>query len=199
MFVTIVGDTFRNLIALCYPTRSTSSLFDQLSSVLDHGFISLGNPYLEEVYKLKMTDQPLKVAIMRWGNHLEEGGLIAWTITGEGSVDLLNNDQAFNILSDLHFYCHGREQHNEQLNKEAEENALGLQQVLREIMHPTSTPDSYALSEDSQFQLSSIQSLQPDNETISTPDNSCHGVIVPAIGHHCMSNIDGPEFRIIKS
>ena len=55
------------------------------------------------------------------------------------------------------------------------------------------------LSEDSQFQLSSIQSLQPDSETISTPDNPCHGVIVPAIGHHCMSNIDGPEFRIIKS
>ena len=87
------------------------------------------------------------------------------------------------------------------MNKEADGNALGLQQVLREIMHPTSTPNSYALSEDSKFQLStsSIQSLQPDNETISTPVNPCHGVIDPAIGHHCMSNIDDPEFRIIKS
>ena len=58
------------------------------------------------------TPTPHNTCIIRWGNLLEEGGLIAWTATGEGSVDLLNNDQAFNILSDLHFYCHGR------LNKE---------------------------------------------------------------------------------
>ena len=47
--------------------------------VLDDTFITLGNPCLEEVYKLKITAQPHKVAVMRWGNDLKEGGLIAWT------------------------------------------------------------------------------------------------------------------------
>ena len=47
------------LIALCFPMRNNySSLFEQLYSVLDDTFITLGNSCLEEVYKLKITAQP---------------------------------------------------------------------------------------------------------------------------------------------
>ena len=98
--------------------------------MLDDSFITLGNLCLEEVYKLKITAQPHKVAVMRLGNDLKEGGIIA--CTDEATVVPIIQDQVFNMLSDFHFYCHEKQQQNEQLNREAADNALGLQQVLRE-------------------------------------------------------------------
>ena len=83
-----------------------------------------------------MTEIPLKVAILKWGDNQEEGGLIAWT--GGSNVNLISD--VFSILSDLHIYCHGRLQQNEQLNRDAHENALELQQVLQEML--VHTPSS---------------------------------------------------------
>ena len=61
--------------------------------------------------------------------------MIAWV--GEINVTLIDHERVFSMLSKLHIYCHGRQQENEQLNRDPEKNALELQQVLQEITVPT--------------------------------------------------------------
>ena len=73
--------------------------------MLDVAFIFLGKPYLSAVDKLKMTEIPLKIAILKWGaGDNEDGGLIAWV--GERNVTLINHERVFSMLSNLHTYCH---------------------------------------------------------------------------------------------
>ena len=61
--------------------------------------------------------------------------MIAWV--GEINVTLIDHERVFSMLSKLHIYCHGRQQENEQLNRDPGKNALELQQVLQEITVPT--------------------------------------------------------------
>ena len=84
--------------------------------------------------------------MLKWGNVVEEGGLISWTTNDSASIIVLVNDeQMFNMLSDFHIYCHGRQQQNEQLNREAAENSLELQHILN-IPLPSSNCSSLSNS-----------------------------------------------------
>ena len=125
------------LIALTFPSRNFDFLFDRLSRVLTEECITLGNPSLRAVYRIKLRAQLyLEVAVLEWCDVLEEGGLIAWTTPDSTSIILLVNDeQMFNMLSDFHIYCHGRQQQNEQLNREAAKTSLELQHILNIPLH----------------------------------------------------------------
>ena len=112
-------------------------------------------------------------------------------------------DQVFNMLSDFNFYCHEKQQQNKQLNREAAENALRLQQVLWELMDQKLPrgDSSHSLSEDSTSQEDTIPSSNVSNLIFTSTSNaSCHGEIIPATccQNNSISNTDS-EFRIIKS
>ena len=85
--------------------------------------ITLGNPSLRAVYKIKFrAELYLEVAILKWGDVHEEGGLIAWTIHDSASIILLNDEKMFNVL-----------------NREAAENASELQHILNMPLSPTNS------------------------------------------------------------
>ena len=116
------------LIALTFPSRNIDTLSDRLSFVLTEECITLGNPSLRAVYKIKFrAELYLEVAILKWGDVHEEGGLIAWTIHDSASIILLNDEKMFNVL-----------------NREAAENASELQHILNMPLSPT---NSSSLSE----------------------------------------------------
>ena len=49
--------------------------------------ITPANPSLRAVYRIKLRAQLyLEVAVLKWGNMLEEGGLIAWTTNDSASI-----------------------------------------------------------------------------------------------------------------
>ena len=69
------------------------------------------------------------------------------------------------------------------MNREAAENALGLQQVLRELMDPKISrgDSSHSLSEDSTSQEDTIPSSNVSNLIYTSTSNALyHGEIIPA-------------------
>ena len=179
------------LIALTYPKRNYKSTFEHLSQALDEIFLNLGKPFLKAAYKIKVTPYPLNVAVMKWETAQEDGGLLSW-IDDDGII-LINNEHIFKILSEFHLYCHGREQQNVQLNSEAAQNALDLQ----EIMDILDNPPALTL-ECPQTDL--IQNNITCNDSLSNASTDLSTSVIPSV---TLSSDNFPtdncDYKLIKS
>ena len=132
------------------------------------------------------------------GNSTEDGGILCWTDNDDDhdSIALINNEHIFNILSEFHLYCHGRELQIVQLNKEAEQNAVDLQEIMdilddppaqdldsteTDIVQQNTTCNNSLLNTYTGLTTSAIQSITQSNSILPT-DNCDYRLIKSSKG-----------------
>ena len=62
------------------------------------------------------------------GDFQECGGILTWT--GEDDIAFIDNVEIQEKLSDLHNYCHGRQQQTDILHREVRAGVLNLLEVM---------------------------------------------------------------------
>ena len=156
------------LIAILLPIRKPEIIFRQMSCGLEETFVSLANPSLKAAYKIKLNLECMQVAVMIWGDIHECSGLLAWM--GENDITFIDNVEILENLSDLHNYCHGRQQQMNDLHREAAENAVDLQSAFADMKELNPIASSSPLSQMDTGHTTQIQ--ENNNSTLidSTED-----------------------------
>ncbi|KAI6650140.1 hypothetical protein LOD99_6057 [Oopsacas minuta] len=153
---------FEVLITILLPLRNTQYPLQLISLGLDENFVTLAIPSLKVGYKINLNSESVKVALMNWGDYQEYGGIISWNV--DEDVTLVDSVGIQEKLSDLHNYCHSRQQHMDLLHKEAAENAIGLGNAFVDMNN--------IIPMDSSIFLSEIDPSQVDtNTTVSIQHN----------------------------
>ena len=166
---------FEVLIAILLPLRNTH-LLQQISLGLDENFVTLAKPSLKVGYKIKLNSECVKVALINWGDYQECGGIITWI--GDADVTFIDSVGIQEKLSDLHNYCHSRQQQMDLLHNEAAENAIALGNAFADMNN--------IIPMDSSIFLSEIDT--PQGDTNPTVNNSS-----------TIETNTNSEFKLIKS